>query len=75
LPSEALLRGLEEEGVVVSAGAACHARSQKQSHVLEALGLPGSSGTARFSFGEETTPQDMARAVEALARTVERYRL
>ncbi|MFH2009464.1 MAG: cysteine desulfurase family protein, partial [bacterium] len=34
LPSEALVRGLEEHGVCVSTGAACHARSQKQSHVL-----------------------------------------
>jgi cysteine desulfurase len=75
LPSEALLRSLEELGVVVSAGAACHARSQKQSHVLAAIGLPSTTGTARFSFGEETLRAAIDEAVDALALTVQRYAL
>ena len=75
LPSEALLRGMEEQGVVGSAGAACHARSQKQSHVLAALGVPRSTGIVRLSLGEHNTVADMEAAVEALARTAERYAL
>jgi cysteine desulfurase len=73
LPSEALLRGLDELGVCVSAGAACHARSQKQSHVLEAIGVEPRSGTIRVSFGPGNTVEQVRRAVAALAETVERY--
>jgi len=75
LPSEALVRGLEEHGVCVSTGAACHARSQKQSHVLEAIGLGPGLGTVRFSFGEENTVDQVRQAVTALARTAQRYAL
>lgn len=75
LPSEALLRGMEEHGVCVSAGAACHARSQKQSHVLQAIGVAPRLGTVRVSFGAPNTPDHARRAAEALALTVERYAL
>ena len=75
LPSEALLRGMEEHGVCVSAGAACHARSQKQSHVLQAIGLSPRLGTLRVSFGPENTPEHARRAAEALALTVQKYGL
>jgi cysteine desulfurase len=75
LPSEALLRGMEEHGVCVSAGAACFARSQKQSHVLQAIGVAPRMGTMRVSFGEQNTPDDARRAAEALALTVKKYAL
>lgn len=75
LPSEALLRGLEEHGIVVSAGAACHARAQKQSHVLVALGIPRTTGTCRISFGGDSPPETVPRLVEALSATVGRYAL
>lgn len=75
LPSEALLRGMEEHGVCVSAGAACHARSQKQSHVLQAIGVEPRLGTMRVSFGAQTTVDHARRAVEALALTLQRYAL
>ncbi len=75
LPSEALLRGIEEHGVVVSAGAACHARSQKQSHVMQALGLPSTTGTARISLGDETRLEQVEAVVTAIASTVKRYAL
>lgn len=75
LSSEALVRGLEEHGVCVSAGAACHARSQKQSHVLEAIGVSPRWGTLRISFGAENTPEHALRAAEALRLTVEKYAL
>jgi len=75
LSSEALVRGMEEHGVCVSAGAACHARSQKQSHVLQAIGLSPRLGTLRLSFGPENTPDHARRAAGALALTVKRYAL
>lgn len=73
LTSEALLRGLEELGVIVSAGAACLATKQRQSHVLAALGVPGDHATARISFGRETTAAQLDRAALALATTWSRY--
>jgi cysteine desulfurase len=75
LSSEALLRALEEHGVCVSAGAACHARSPKQSHVLEAIGADPRRGTMRVSFGPDNTVDDAQQAVEALARSLESYAL
>ncbi len=75
LPSEALVRGMEEHGVCVSAGAACHARSQKPSHVLESIGVASHLGTVRVSFGASNTPDHARRAVEALALTLQRYAL
>jgi cysteine desulfurase len=75
LASEALVRGMEELGVSVSTGAACHARSQKQSHVLEAMGVAPNTGTVRVSFDASNTPDHARRAVEALALTLQRYAL
>jgi cysteine desulfurase len=75
LSSEALLRALEEHGVCVSAGAACHARSPKQSHVLEAIGADPRRGTMRVSFGPDSTVGDAQRAVVALARSLQSYAL
>lgn len=75
IASEPLLRAMEELGVVASAGAACHARSRSRSHVLEAIGVPKTWGTARFSFGAETLEADALRAAEALAEAVTRYAL
>ncbi len=73
ISSEALVRGMDELGVLVSAGAACHARAQKQSHVLRAIGLSPRLGTIRVSFGAESTVDNARRAVQTLARTVKRY--
>ncbi len=75
LPSEALVRGMEEHGVCVSAGAACHARSQKQSHVLKAIGVSPRLGTMRVSFGADNTPDQARQAASALAQTVKKYAL
>ena len=75
LPSEALLRGMEEHGVCVSVGSACHARSQKMSHVLQAIGLDARLGTMRISFSESNTVEDVEAAAVALGLTMEKYSL
>lgn len=38
LPGEVIVRFMEQEGVCISTGSACHANSKKRSHVLKAMG-------------------------------------
>ncbi len=54
-PSQNIVSELDERGIFVSAGSACH--KGKVSHVLTAMGLDKrtAAGTIRISFGEDTT--------------------
>ncbi|MCO5171189.1 MAG: aminotransferase class V-fold PLP-dependent enzyme [Planctomycetes bacterium] len=67
--SEALLAALDLAGVAASAGAACSSGSLVRSHVLEAMGVDEARarGRLRLSFGPETTWEELAAAVDALA--------
>jgi cysteine desulfurase len=69
---EGLLMNLDLAGVYASAGSACSAGTMQPSHVLLALGLPerDARATIRFSFGRDTTEQDVDRGAEAFARAV-----
>lgn len=67
IPAEPLLHVLESRGVLVSAGSACAERDRKPSPALTAIGLPADWGTLRFSFGRQTTRDDIAAAAEILA--------
>jgi cysteine desulfurase len=69
-PAEPLLHALEALGVLVSAGSACHAKDKKPSPVLEAIGAPPDLGTLRFSLSRDTTDEEIAIAVDAVARAV-----
>ena len=53
-PSQNIVSELDERGIYVSAGSACH--KGKVSHVLSAMGLDKrvAAGTIRLSFGEDT---------------------
>lgn len=70
--SDALVLRLDLEGVAVSAGSACAAGSLEPSHVMEALGLDARwrTATVRFSFGRETTADEIARLTEVVVRVV-----
>lgn len=63
-----LLIALDLQGVAVSSGSACAARSATPSHVLCALGYSSERAgeSVRFSFGQHTTEADIAHAIEAL---------
>lgn len=69
---EVLLHSLEEHGVYVSTGSACHSRHVTLSHVLEALHLPTDRGTGaiRVSLSPLTTATDIDAFVAAAAREV-----
>jgi cysteine desulfurase len=74
-PAEPLLHALEGEGVLVSAGSACHAGDTSLSHVLTAMGVTAASGAPiRFSFGRATTEAHVDTALDALERVLPRLR-
>ena len=74
--SEALLLGLDLEGVAVSSGSACSAGGQEPSHVLLAMGLDRrlAAGSLRFSLGWGSTAAHIERVVDLLPGLVRRLR-
>ena len=76
LDGEMLILNLDMEGVLVSAGSACTSGALEPSHVLSALGLERETASAavRFSFGADTTADEVDYALEALHTTLDRMR-
>lgn len=71
-----LLRRMDEEGILASAGSACMWEITKPSHVLTALGLSDEEGggTIRFSLGYGNTQQEVTQVADRLARLVPEMR-
>jgi cysteine desulfurase len=65
---ESIIIALDLEGIAVSTGSACAARSLSPSHVLLALGLNHlqTHSSVRFSLGRYTTEKDIDRVLEVL---------
>src|SRR5213595_2184429 len=74
--SEALLMHLDLAGIACSSGSACSTGAVEPSHVLTAMGVPRELGVAalRFSFGKDSTMEDVEAVVAALPRIVEKVR-
>ncbi|QGP92174.1 Cysteine desulfurase IscS [Neomoorella glycerini] len=70
--AEVLVHMLEQRGIYVSTGSACHSRKQEASHVLKALRLERwrLEGAIRISLGALNTPDEIAPAVEAIKECV-----
>jgi cysteine desulfurase len=78
-PSEVRMNHLEELGVIVSAGSACHAKASHISPALTAIGLSAEEARCmlRFSFSRWTTEADAraaATALETVCRKLESAR-
>lgn len=73
---EALLLKLNQRGVCVSTGSACHTGQKEPSHVLRAMGVPEAEakGTLRFSLGLETTDAEVDQVLELLPAQVAELR-
>lgn len=71
---EAVMLGLDMEGIAVSTGSACASGSTEPSHVLLACGVPPelARGSIRFSLGKYTTAEDIDRVLEVLPPIVSR---
>jgi len=73
---EVLVHRLEQEGVFVSTGSACHSRKARPSHVLLAMGRTEEEAMSsiRVSLGAETTEEEVRTAAQAIHRAVEELR-
>ena len=71
---EALMLGLDLEGVAVSSGSACTSGSVKPSHVLLAMGRnkETAKATVRISMGRSTTKEDLDYALKKLEKIIKR---
>ncbi len=67
-----LVAALDLEGVAASSGSACSSGTAEPSPALVAMGPPEAASSVRFSLGEETTADDVERAIAALARVLAR---
>lgn len=73
--SGSILLSLNQIGVFVSSGSACSAGTDRQSHVLEAIGVESSKyGTVRFSFGKSNTAEDIDYLFEHLPKILKGLR-
>ncbi len=72
LLGEVLLHHLEEQGIMVSTGSACHSKREGVSETLKALELPErlARATIRFSLSRHTTPDEIERTLEILEKSV-----
>jgi cysteine desulfurase len=67
--AETFLHRLEQQGVLVGSGSACHAKGHASSPVLEAIGLPEElrNSVLRLSLGGRESEAELDRAVAAFA--------
>jgi cysteine desulfurase len=74
LDGDAIIMGLDLEGIAVTSGSACTSGSLQASHVLLAMGRDERTAraTVRFSIGRLTTDDEVDSAADALKRVVER---
>jgi len=73
---EDVVRELDQQAIIVSAGAACTSGTIHLSHVLAAIRLPEdiAIGTVRFSLGKETTEAQIDRIADVLPEIITRLR-
>lgn len=76
IEGEALLLGLDLQGVAASSGSACTSGSLEPSHVLTAMGLDHreAQGSLRFSLGRGNDEEDVDYVLAVLPPIVERLR-
>ena len=74
--AEAIILGLDLEGIAVASGSACTSGAPEPSHVLLAMGLEPrlASSSVRFSLGWGNTGAEVARCLELLPGIVGRLR-
>ncbi len=76
IEGESMLMLLNSQGVAVSSGSSCTSRALKASHVLIALGLSHeiAQGSILFTFGIDSTAEDVDYVLEIMPSIVDRLR-
>lgn len=74
LLAEPILAQLDLKGVCASSGSACSSHSIEPSRVVLAMGYPSpkASGLVRFSFGWQSTADEVQRAAAVVQETVQK---
>jgi cysteine desulfurase len=74
IPGEVVLNHLEQEGVLVSTGSACHTHKPEPSHVLLAVGIPEPEAvcSVRLSFSVYNTLAGLDPVIAAFRRAMAR---
>jgi cysteine desulfurase len=74
--SESLLLMLDEAGICVSSGSACHSGDPEPSRTLTAIGLPVdyALGTVRFSLSDDINDNEIDYIAETVESAVEKLR-
>ncbi len=74
--NEELIFLADQEGVAISAGAACASGAMQPSHVLLGMGLTKSQATSsiRISFGTDNTPEECIEAAQCLSTIASKLR-
>ena len=77
IEGEAVVLGLDTEGIAASSGSACSSMSGEASHVLLAIGLTPEEarGSIRLSLGKYNTEEDVEYILQVLPKVVERLRV
>lgn len=72
LQGEVIVHALEEHGIYVSTGSACHSGDTGGSHVLQAMRLSPEeiAGAIRISLSRHTTPEEIENAIEIIHETI-----
>ena len=67
---------MDNDGVCISAGSACSARSEKPSHVISAIGVPEDKafGTIRITLCSENTKEEINYTIEKLKENISELR-
>ena len=76
IPGEVMVRALSEKGFSISTGSACSAKKLSRP-ILEAMGIKKdqASTAVRFSFGAETTKEDITALVQALSEVRSTFKI
>lgn len=74
IEGEAILLGLDLQGIYASSGSACSTGSLEPSHVLTSIGLTAETArsSVRFTLGKENTSEEISRILEVLPELVSR---
>ena len=76
ISGEDLIIKLDENGIAASTGSACSVHTQKESHVLRAMGLPPEiiSSSLRLTLGPQNTAEEVRSVTEAMPQIVSELR-
>jgi cysteine desulfurase len=76
IEGEAIILGLDMEGIEASSGSACASRTELPSHVLLAIGLKPeiARGSLRISLGKHNTPEDIDYILQVLPKVIYKLR-